>query len=56
MFEPFRTGDESRPAGGSGLGLTIAKRIVELHGGSIRLLDPPRAQTGTTFEIILPAR
>lgn len=56
VFEPFRTGDESRPAGGSGLGLTIAKRIVELHGGSIRLLDPPRAQTGTTFEIILPAR
>jgi signal transduction histidine kinase len=47
----------AKPTGGessTGLGLSIARRIVELHGGTIRATsDGPG--TGATFEIVLPA-
>ena len=37
IFEPFVQADDSldRPYGGLGLGLSIVKNIIELHGGSI---------------------
>ncbi|MCD7826304.1 MAG: HAMP domain-containing histidine kinase [Clostridiaceae bacterium] len=39
IFEPFVMGDESRSSkGGSGLGLSIASRIIQMHGG-ILVLD-----------------
>ena len=42
LFEPFIMGDESRNSrGGSGLGLSIAKKIVEMHGYNIRLIQQP---------------
>lgn len=43
----------STKKGGSGLGLPTAKRIVEQHGGSIRVRSIPNS--GTTFTIALPA-
>lgn len=53
LFNPFVTGNRARTSGGgTGLGMTIAKRIVDLHGGSIRLVDPPEEGKATEFEII----
>ena len=43
IFEPFSVGDASRRTkGGSGLGLSIAKRIVEMHGWEIDLYQNKR--------------
>lgn len=43
IFEPFAVGDTSRRTkGGSGLGLSIAKRIVEMHGWEIDLYQNRR--------------
>ena len=40
IFEPFFVADASRESkGGSGLGLSIAKKIVEMHGWSIELIQ-----------------
>ena len=40
IFDPFVVGDKSRRTnGGSGLGLSIAKKIVDMHGWKIRLFQ-----------------
>jgi two-component system sensor histidine kinase BaeS len=54
IFERFYRGDEARQVHGgeSGLGLTIAKSIIELHGGTIAVESTPGE--GTTFTIALP--
>jgi PAS domain S-box-containing protein len=57
VFESFAQVDRSRDValGGLGLGLALAKRIVELHGGAIRAeSDGPGA--GTVFVVRLPVR
>lgn len=57
LFNPFVTGNIARTSGnGTGLGVTIAKRIVDLHGGSLRLVDPPEYGMATEFEIIFHKR
>jgi len=55
VFERFQRGDSSntRRTGGLGLGLTLAKQLVELHGGRIAV-DSPGPGMGTTFTIELP--
>jgi signal transduction histidine kinase/CheY-like chemotaxis protein len=55
VFEPFRQADASttRRHGGLGLGLTIAKQLVELHGGEISVASPG-LDAGTTVTIELP--
>ncbi|OFW13406.1 MAG: hypothetical protein A3F70_18110 [Acidobacteria bacterium RIFCSPLOWO2_12_FULL_67_14] len=50
VFEPFFT----TKARGGGLGLPIARRTAELHGGTLTLASPPG--NGTTFTLALPIR
>lgn len=54
VFEPFTRLDPSRnrTTGGSGLGLTIARQVIERHGGTITLQN--RAGGGLTALIQLP--
>ncbi|HET7481221.1 MAG TPA: ATP-binding protein [Actinomycetota bacterium] len=54
VFERFYRSDRARAAsdGGSGLGLSIARWIVELHGGDIRV--DPRVTRGCTMLVTLP--
>jgi len=55
VFDRFRQGDPSptRTARGLGLGLSIVKHLVELHGGSVRVASPGEGE-GTTFTVRLP--
>ncbi|MCU1279569.1 MAG: two-component sensor histidine kinase, partial [bacterium] len=49
IFEPFYRGDKARtPGNGFGLGLTLARRVAEAHGGHITV-------DGATFTLRIPA-
>ena len=54
IFEPFyRVGDDrNRRSGGVGLGLSIAKRAVQIHGGTIRAEN--MSDGGLMVEIVMP--
>ena len=55
VFDPFRQADSqsTRTHGGLGLGLSIAKRLVDAHEGSIRV-ESEGPGKGTTFIVTLP--
>ena len=55
IFERFRQADttSTRKQKGLGLGLAIARHIVELHGGSIEAASPGEGK-GSTFTVTLP--
>jgi PAS domain S-box-containing protein len=55
MFDAFSQADASfsRPHGGLGLGLTISRRLVEAHGGTIHAHSPGVGE-GATFVVTLP--
>lgn len=53
VFEPFWRGEQARTSKGSGLGLTLVKRIVERLGGEIQVRSQP--MEGTTFAVTVPA-
>jgi signal transduction histidine kinase len=54
LFEPFMRGDagRAREHGGAGLGLAIARRIIEAHHG--RIWVESQVGQGTRFRFILP--
>ncbi|MCM3340927.1 HAMP domain-containing histidine kinase [Paenibacillus sp. MER TA 81-3] len=56
IFEPFYRIDKSRSRdiGGSGLGLSIVKTIIEKHNGNIAVQSDPGV--GTTFDVLFPSQ
>ncbi|MGB6450582.1 MAG: ATP-binding protein [Steroidobacteraceae bacterium] len=55
VFDPFKQSDSAsrREYPGLGLGLAIAKQIVELHGGRVWAVSPGEG-LGSTFHVVLP--
>lgn len=53
IFDPFKQGDTENRRSGLGLGLSIVKSIVELHGGDIAVASDGEGH-GTTFRVSLP--
>jgi signal transduction histidine kinase len=54
IFDPFEHTEKGGPDSGLGLGLYVAREIVEAHGGRLTVDSPPGG--GAAFEINLPAR
>ena len=52
IFERFERATSARHHGGLGLGLYVARQIVEAHGGGIAVHDPPDG--GACFAVRLP--
>ena len=57
MFEPFRQADgaSTRAHGGLGIGLTIVRRLTEMHGGSVDVFSAGPGK-GATLTVTLPVR
>ncbi|PYQ18077.1 MAG: histidine kinase, partial [Acidobacteria bacterium] len=51
LFQPFATFGKKK---GTGLGLAVARRFIEDHGGTIELLPSAPPQGGARFRIALP--
>jgi signal transduction histidine kinase len=57
VFDMFQQAEPttSRAYGGLGIGLSIARRLIELHGGTI-VAESPGIGRGATFTVLLPSR
>jgi two-component system, OmpR family, sensor histidine kinase KdpD len=53
IFQPFERGDHSVRVGGAGLGLPIARRLLEVQSGTLTFAD--RAGGGTVFTLSVPS-
>jgi signal transduction histidine kinase len=53
IFETFWREDVAHSTPGFGLGLSISKKIIEMHGGTLEVHSVPRQ--GSTFRALLPA-
>jgi signal transduction histidine kinase len=58
IFKPFYKVDQARSdsGGGSGLGLSIVKRIVDIHLGDIEVISPPTGGTAITLKLPLEGK
>ncbi len=54
IFEELYRGANARGTEGSGLGLALVQRIVELHGGQIQVRSRQEDPSGTVFTVRLP--
>ena len=54
IFDRFTQGEAGQGAVGSGLGLNIVKEFVELHGGTVVVVDAPGG--GAVFQVEIPVR
>lgn len=54
VFEKFYQGETAHGTEGSGLGLSLVKRIVELHGGTVKVWS--ELQKGAEFTVLLPVQ
>jgi two-component system phosphate regulon sensor histidine kinase PhoR len=54
VFERFYKADKARSGGGTGMGLAIARHVIEAHGGSIRVQS--EEGKGSTFSFDLPLK
>ncbi len=54
VFEPFGTLRAHDGGGGTGLGLAIARWVTDLHGGTIRFVDPEPGSQGARVRVALP--
>jgi signal transduction histidine kinase len=53
VFERFTRGERAA-GGGTGLGLAIARWVVQLHQGTIAVVDPDRDRRGCHIQVTLP--
>ena len=53
VFERFTRGERAS-GGGTGLGLAIAHWVVQMHGGSIAVMEPPGGVSGCRIRVVLP--
>jgi len=55
IFEDFYRADNVGDAPGTGLGLSLAKKIMDAHGGEIRVKSPcAEGKSGTRFTVVIP--
>lgn len=54
IFEPFRQGALGQKKGGTGMGLAISKRLVEIMGGRLGLRSQPGKGSQFFFTLVLP--
>ena len=54
IFDAFKSAESARRQGGLGLGLQLARSIVEIHGGSIEVDNT--AHGGMVFRVWIPVK